>query len=270
MLTLINTNRMTPPIAPIGLDYVGEAVRQAGLDVELVDLALADDPDVELDRALRQSQPELVGLTFRNVDDCFWPSGQSFLPVLERDVAAVRSRTDSPIVLGGVGFSILAEPIVARTGADFGIRGDGEQAIVSLLSELRGDRQWERVPGLIYRRDGVLLANPPAWPQTLSMSPRRALVDNATYFRRAGQMGVETKRGCGRPCIYCADPLAKGRSHRLRDPSEAADEVEGLCGQGVDVLHLCDPEFNLPPGHAQAVCQELIRRGLGRRVRWYA
>jgi radical SAM superfamily enzyme YgiQ (UPF0313 family) len=36
------------------------------------------------------------------------------------------------------------------------------------------------------------------------------------------------------------------------------------------VLHLCDPEFNLPPHHAEDFCDELIRRGLGRRVRWYA
>ena len=28
MLTLINTNRMQPPIAPLGLDYVAGAVRR--------------------------------------------------------------------------------------------------------------------------------------------------------------------------------------------------------------------------------------------------
>ena len=30
MLTLINTNRMTPPIAPVGLDYMAGAARAAG------------------------------------------------------------------------------------------------------------------------------------------------------------------------------------------------------------------------------------------------
>jgi radical SAM superfamily enzyme YgiQ (UPF0313 family) len=33
---------------------------------------------------------------------------------------------------------------------------------------------------------------------------------------------------------------------------------------------MCDSEFNLPAVHAQQVCGELIRRGLGQRVRWYA
>jgi radical SAM superfamily enzyme YgiQ (UPF0313 family) len=36
------------------------------------------------------------------------------------------------------------------------------------------------------------------------------------------------------------------------------------------VFHLCDAEFNIPLHHAKAVCEELIGRGLGQNVRWYA
>ena len=132
MLTLINTNRMTPPIAPIGLDYLASALRAAKIDVELLDLGIAADPEAELAAYFRSRQPELVGLTFRNVDDCFWPSARSFLPVLERDVAAVRAATDAPIVLGGVGYSLFAPQILERTQADFGIRGDGEESLAVL------------------------------------------------------------------------------------------------------------------------------------------
>jgi radical SAM superfamily enzyme YgiQ (UPF0313 family) len=81
---------------------------------------------------------------------------------------------------------------------------------------------------------------------------------------------LETKRGCGRQCLYCADPLAKGPLARRRVPEAVADEVESLLAQGVDVLHLCDAEFNLPPEHARDVCDAMIRRDLGSRVRWYA
>jgi radical SAM superfamily enzyme YgiQ (UPF0313 family) len=270
MLTLINTNRMQPPIAPIGLDYVAGAVRAAGHEVELVDLNLSEDADAALAEHFRRCQPDLVGLTFRNADDCFWPSGESFVPVLERDMAAVRRHTDAPLVLGGVGYSIFAPSLVARTGADFGIWGDGEGATVALLAEVRGRRRWDRVPGLVYRQDGSLQVNPPAWPQTLQVPTERDVVENAAYFVRGGQIGVETKRGCPRSCSYCADPLAKGRTHRLREPSEVAREVASMADRGWDVLHLCDAEFNLPPEHALAVCDALIERRLGERVRWYA
>jgi radical SAM superfamily enzyme YgiQ (UPF0313 family) len=269
MLTLINTNRMVPLIAPVGLDYVAGAVRRAGFEVELLDPCLGENPEAAISQYFAQREPELVGMTFRNVDDCFWPSGASFLPTLRETVAGLRQRTEAPVVLGGVGYSILAAEILEYTGADFGVRGDGEQAVVQLLDELRGPRRFERVDGLIYRQEGSLRINPPAWPQKLSVPAERETVDNPTYFRRGGQIGLETKRGCHRSCIYCADPLAKGPALRLREPAEVADEVEGLLAQGVDVLHFCDSEFNLPRQHALAVCDELIRRRLGERVHWY-
>jgi hypothetical protein len=55
----------------------------------------------------------------------------------------------------------------------------------------------------------------------------------------------------------------------VRSPREVADEVESLLRQGIDVLHFCDGEFNVPRAHAVAVCEELITRGLGSKVRWY-
>jgi len=269
VLTLVNSNRMLPPIAPIGLDYIASAVRQAGHEVELVDLCLADDAEAELDRYFAARQPDLVGISFRNVDDCFWPSAQSFLPVLQADVAAVRRRTDAPIVLGGVGYSMFPLRILEVTGADFGVHGDGEAALVQLLDQVRGQRCWERVDGLLFRRDGCVVANPPSWPRRVSVVSRRDLVDNAAYFRLGGQIGVETKRGCRRRCAYCADPIAKGRAYRRRSPAAVADEFATLLQAGIDVIHLCDAEFNLPLQHAEQVCDLLIDRGLGKRMRWY-
>jgi radical SAM superfamily enzyme YgiQ (UPF0313 family) len=270
MLALINSNRMMPPIAPLGMDYVGGALRRAGIEVDLLDLCLADDAEDAVRRYFAAHQPELVGVSFRNIDDCFWPSGAWFVPDLQQLVASVHRLSDAPIVLGGVGYSILAPELLQASGADFGIHGDGEGAIVELVAELRGARRWDRVGGLLWQEAGAVRANAPAWPDRLAVPARRDIVDNATYFRLGGQIGVETKRGCNRRCTYCVDPLAKGPAARLRPPSEVADEMESLLGQGIDVFHLCDAEFNVPPTHAWNVCDELIRRGLGSRCRWYA
>jgi radical SAM superfamily enzyme YgiQ (UPF0313 family) len=270
MLTLINSNRMVPPIAPIGLDYVGAHARQAGIDVELVDLCLTDDADATLARYFSERRPELIGVSLRNTDDCFWPSGAWFVPELRDLVATLRRLSDSPIVLGGVGYSIFASEVLRYCGADFGIRGDGEHAIVELVAELRTARQWDRVKGLVWQENGTVRANAPAWPQPLAVPSSRDMVDNRAYFREGGQIGVETKRGCNRRCTYCVDPLVKGPTVRLRAASEVADEMDCLLRQGVDVFHLCDAEFNLPIGHARDVCDELIRRGIDSRGRWYA
>jgi radical SAM superfamily enzyme YgiQ (UPF0313 family) len=269
MLLLVNTNRMVPPIAPVGLDYLAGAARQAGVQTEIVDLCLAGDSAAALRQALAGRAVDLVGVSFRNLDDCFWPSAAWFVPLLEETVASVRAETDAPVVLGGTGYSIFPERILEVAGADFGVRGDGEQALVMLLSELAGRRNFQRVPGLVWRQDGRVRSNAPAWPEAVSLPVARDAVDNRTYFRLGGQLGLETKRGCDRACVFCVDPLAKGTALRVRRPAEVADEVESLLRQGADVLHLCDSEFNIPRTHALAVCRELVRRRLGGRVRWY-
>lgn len=268
MLTLINTNLMRPAIAPLGLDYLAGAAREADVETEVVDLCLAEDPDETLRGFFQRHSPLLVGLSFRNVDDSFWPSAQSFLPPLRELVQELRRLTGAPIVLGGAGFSVLAERIVAWSGADYGIRGDGEAAVVALYRALAGGRQPRDIPGLV----SSTFANQPSWGaagHALHIPTRRDAIDNAVYFRLGGQMGLETKRGCPAACDFCADTLAKGSAARLRPPADVADEAAALLQQGVDVLHLCDGEFNMPYAHARAVCDAFIARGLGSRLRWY-
>ena len=90
MLTLINTNRMSPPIGPIGLEYVAEAAQGQGVEVSVLDLGLCDNPNRSLTEYFASHSPTLVGLSFRNVDDCFWPSAQWFVSDLTDLVQSLR------------------------------------------------------------------------------------------------------------------------------------------------------------------------------------
>lgn len=260
---------MQPAIGPVGLDYIAGAAKSSGIDTELVDLCLEQDYQQTLEKYFSSKSPSLVGLSFRNVDDCFWPSAEWFVPKLGKIIDVIRELSGAPIVVGGVGFSIFGKEIIESTGADFGVAGDGEQAVTELYNQLHNGRRFESIKGLIRRSGDEIICNGKAWPEKLSLSTKRDVVDNREYFRRGGQCGIETKRGCNRRCIYCADPLAKGSVVRVREPSEVADEVQNLVNQGIDVLHTCDSEFNIPAEHAFAVCEELIRRGLSEQVRWY-
>jgi radical SAM superfamily enzyme YgiQ (UPF0313 family) len=270
MLTLINSNRMRPPIAPIGLDYLAASAAAAGIRTEVLDLCLVDDPQKRMADYFASRCPTLVGLTLRNIDDCFWPNAQWFVPDFKKTVDTLRRLTNAPIVLGGVGYAIFAERILRHTGADFGIRGDGEQALIQLCRNLQSNQDYRTIPGLLWHDGDAIRANPPAWPKTLTLPTSRDALDNPTYFRLGGQAGLETKRGCNRTCIYCAEHLAKGKALRQRKPVEVVDEAESLLKQGIDVLHLCDSEFNIPRAHALAVCAEFTRRKLADRLRWYA
>jgi hypothetical protein len=267
---LVNCNVVRPPVSPVGLEYLGEALRDAGVAVEVVDLALIPDGLSALGKALSHLQPLAVGLSVRNTDDCSFASGHSFLPWIAEVVAETRRHTDAPVVLGGVGFSVTPQGVVGATGADMGIAGDGEMAAALLAERLhRGEEPWD-TPGLVYRRGGRVVANTRCpTPLKLLPPPRRSLFDNHRYQEEGAIVGVETKRGCPKGCIYCADPVSRGRRLRLRPPGIVAAEFAYLVSSGVTWFHLCDAEFNSSLGHAKAVCRALIRAGLGERIRWY-
>ncbi|MFA6111798.1 MAG: radical SAM protein, partial [Candidatus Latescibacterota bacterium] len=270
-LVLVNTNQLVPPIAPIGLDYVSEAVRAVGHEVALLDLCWEADWRAAVAAHLACNDAGLVGMTLRNTDDCMLAGQRSYLDEFGEMVRWVRQHTDAPVVIGGVGFSVMPTEVLARCQADWGIRGDGEFVLPLLANRLARGSDWTDLPGLVWRDGAVWRQNPPAGPDVRGLpTMRRTGVDNRRYYDQGGQIGFETHRGCPGSCTYCADPLAKGKAVRLRPPQAVADEVEALLAQGIDHLHTCDGEFNLPAEHAVEVCRELARRGLGARLRWYA
>jgi radical SAM superfamily enzyme YgiQ (UPF0313 family) len=299
-VALVNTNRIKPPIAPIGLDYVAEAVHAAGHHVRVLDLCWAEDVPSAIASFFAGASDSLVGITLRNTDDCAFTSRQSFVAPFVDMVGQVRRCSGAPIVVGGVGFSVMPELILAHLdemlpgSVDAAVWGEGEWAFPRLVARLERDggvrpsakgstkptaqrvSAWHDIPNLIWRRqrdDGSVhwQRNPPAFGSLAALPPMsRRWVDNVRYFQEGGQAGIETKRGCPGRCIYCADPLAKGSRTRTRPLQDVVDELERLLEQGIDHIHTCDSEFNLPEWHAFDVCQEILRRGLGHKLRWYA
>jgi hypothetical protein len=270
-IALINTNLLQPPVGPIALDYLAEALHAAGQTVEILDLCWEEDHLSAITQFLKKSEFGLIGMTLRNTDDCAFTSSQSFLPGFADMVTAVRRNSSAPIVLGGVGFSVMPEFILSHVSADFGIWGEGEFALPDLSYRLEHAQSYHDLPHLLWRHNGAWQRNPPFYRSLTELpSMSRKWVDNRRYFRLGGQAGFETKRGCSGRCVYCADPVAKGKHMRLRPPAAVADELEKLIEQGIDALHTCDGEFNIPESHAFEICSEITRRGLGERMRWYA
>jgi len=276
---LINPNFMKPPIAPVGLDYVADALTRRGYAPVLCDLTFSEDWTTTLDDALAATGPMAVGITVRNIDDAYFASQDFLLEKTAEVVQRVQETTNAPVVLGGVGFSAAPRAALAYLGAHYGIAGEGEDAFPALLDCIVAGRDPRGVPGVLHRtHDGVISVTPPAHADlAVRATPSRSFVDNPRYFAEGGQGGIETKRGCNGWCVYCVDPVAKGRRLRLRPPVSVAEEFAALLDQGVDTIHLCDSEFNLPPGHARAVCDALLRQGLAKgdsseatgSIRWY-
>ncbi len=269
-ILLVNPNTMKPPVAPVGLDYLHSKLHHAGFEVNLLDLGLSDKVDKAIEHAADDDYL-FIGVSLRNVDDSYFASQDFCLRKSRQIINKIRDFCSCPIVLGGVGFSIFPVQVMQYCGADFGIYGDGELPLYLLAKALQERTDFASIPGLLYRDKDTYKSNAAHFGDFDKMClAQRDLVDNALYFNKGAMLGFETKRGCDRRCIYCADPIAKGRRIRIRDPKDVAMELEGLLRRGITHFHTADSEFNVPEEHAKAVCQAIIDRRLGNRIQWYA
>ena len=264
---LISLNRCnTPdPVFPIGLSHLNAALRHSGHETRWFDLQ-ADHGALE--SVLDEFRPTCVGISIRNIDDVLIRKQETFFSELGTICRDIRRLNPCPIVLGGSGFSIFPKALLEQSGADFGIRGEGEQSLVALLSALREGSDWTKIPGLVFRGNGEVVTNPPhsLRPETgLDTTDRpQPLVEH--YLQASGMMNVQTQRGCSHTCCYCTYPVIEGRTHRSRPPEVVAEELAQLQGQGVKYVVVVDSIFNSSEQHVVETCEAILRRKVT--MRW--
>jgi radical SAM superfamily enzyme YgiQ (UPF0313 family) len=269
LLVSANQERSPDPVAPLGLCYVATATADAGHDVATLDLCFSTDVEGDTAAAIAAHRPAVIGLSFRNVDNCAYPDTVSYLPHYRRVVAACRAASDAPLVLGGSAFTTMPAFYLPALGVAWGVVGEGEVAFPALLARLAAGAGAEDVGGVAAfdAASGRVRVTPPAWlPSLDGIRADRRWVDVRRYFDRGGMGNLQTKRGCHYKCTFCAYPVIEGRGMRLREPGGIAAEVAGLLDEGIDQFFVVDSVFNAPRGYAERVCAAL--RPFGRRIRW--
>ncbi len=153
------------------------------------------------------------------------------------------------IVLGGPEVSFHAEKTLkACPEADFIISGEGERPLAMLADALCGAGGTEEIPGLCFRENGGVRANPPAdpngeWPSPVGSEYLRALNGRIAY--------IETSRGCPFSCAFCLS----GRGDRPRACSldRAFREILLLANSGTQTIKFVDRTFNADRARAKAL-----------------
>ncbi len=276
-LVLINANReqFPDPIFPLGAAYVAGACRSQGHEVVPLDLCFESDSERALVHAIIQDRPDAVAFSFRNLDNAAYPLTRHYLDESSRLISIAREHTKAPIIAGGSAYSLMPEILLPQLGADYGISGEGEIALPLLLDALDAGKDPASVPGVFVRDGDHVTPGPPsrAWfssgPYALAglPSPARDLWKYRRYSRRGGMGNIQTKRGCVFKCRYCTYPLLEGNKIRMRPPSDVADEMQDLIERfGERYLFIVDSVFNSPPQHAEAICDEILKRNL--RISW--
>jgi radical SAM superfamily enzyme YgiQ (UPF0313 family) len=282
---LINPNReqMPWPAVPIGLCAIATAVERAGHEVRVLDLTFSRDLKTDVLDAVQQHEPDVIGITIRNIDNCNFESPFFYLTEIRDSVvrACREARPSSTVVIGGSAVNVSPRQVFDYLEADYALVGEGEESLPLLLHALSSGGEPARVCGLLapeMPRDlllpildtGRMARGEPlsgrATVSDLNASARSEAwrwVDVRRYALRGGPYPIQTKRGCALKCSYCVYNNIEGHAYRLRSAVSVADEIEeAFRDHRVQSFDFVDSTFNLPLSHARAICEELERRAL--------
>jgi len=267
LIIAANQERMPDPIPPIGAAYIAAAVRQAGHATRIYDACFARDQyAVEIADAIREFEPDIIGLSIRNVDNVAFPNVTCYLDRYRRIVEVCRNeRQSAHLFLGGSAFSLFPEEFARELDIDYGIAGSGERVFVKMVNEID---QHGRIVGNYAGPDKVVYSDERD-DLDAGVSPAHDLLDISRYFEEGGSINIQTKRGCGYKCIYCTYPVLEGKTVRMREPRLVVDEIERTVGaHNINFFFFVDNVFNTPAEHCEEICREILKRKL--QIRWTA
>jgi anaerobic magnesium-protoporphyrin IX monomethyl ester cyclase len=266
---------------PLGLGYLAAVLEQAGYQVRIYDAVVEDE---SLGDVLDREKFEIVGIT-------------STTPLINEAWEAAReAKAHSAItILGGPHLTLLPDESMQRPEVDLVVRGEGEDTIVQVASNLAsliangkwqmanrespqrfGRAMWSRIAGLSFRdENGDIVHNSsrslrkdldgiPFPAHHLFKIERYANLQPITdgLNLKARAYTIVTSRGCPYNCIYCSKAVT-GRTWRPRSPENVVAEWRWLVRDlGATEIGVTDDTMTLDMDRAKTICRMLIAEGL--------
>ena len=272
---LINSNRFRHPwpVIPFGLCYIATALETKGShNVFFLDLCFSENCEEDIQKALRKFNPDVIGISIRNIDDTGGYSIHFLLEDVKNDVIDYcKNEFSGPIVIGGPSVGISGREMLDYFDLEYAIRGDGEAVMPEFVNRIENHQSLEGLEGLIIRRENTIIQdNEPFRVQDLDSLPfpkPLRYLDLDKYRRYGSPLQIQTKRGCTFRCSYCTYNKIEGKQYRLRNPGLIADEIEILVREtGINHIEFTDSIFNVPLTHAKEVLREVKRKNLDLRL----
>lgn len=239
------------------LMYLGAVLKQAGVEVQVLDLLSTRFTPTKISARLGTFRPQVIGVTAVTMN---FPLAIQILNLCKK------ISPESLTLLGGPHATFTAASILREFPAvDLIVRGEGEETIRELIGSLEDGRDWSKIRGLSFRRGARIIQteNRP-WIQNLDALPPvdRTLFPLARYLALRVPASVLTSRGCPVGCSFCVGYRMMGSAGRFRKPYKVVDEIETALRLGFDEICIDDDLFTRCPDHVLMTCREIERRRL--------
>ncbi len=243
-------------VEPLGLEYIGAALRRQGHEPTVVDLRLGG----SIRSWIRRTRPRVVGLSSMHALE--------YDKILEAAREVRRCAPDAFVLAGGHAAAAYSAPL-ETDDLDAVCVDDGEEVMPALVEAIASGRPVSSVPALRLR-------TPEGWISTAPLSQRTGLdrvplpARDLVERHRSGYHCllfkpvwlIETARGCPFRCNFCSVWQLYDRSFRERSIGAV---VEDFTSVG-DAIFVADDLFWNHPERSLELAQALRKRGV--RKRW--
>jgi len=265
LLISVITENLFMTVLPLGPAYVAAAVRDAGHDIKMLNLRSGEDDYLKiLEKEVNRFKPQVIGVSMRNVDDQTMKNTVFLLEPVKEVVKTCRDFSGATIVLGGAGYSIFPTSSLTYTGADMGIRGEGETAFVMLLDRLENGKKPSDVPGVYLPEKGrqAQLYFPKSLDDYTMPLPNIHLEIPRDSPDEPIWLPIQTRRGCPMDCSYCSTAAIEGRQLRKHSPEKVVENIKQYVAAGINHFFFVDNTFNFPASYAGELCDRIIAEKL--------
>ncbi len=186
----------------------------------------------------------------------------------------IKEQTQCKVVF--VGQHVTAEPDdtfkIAKGVIDYILRREYDYSVLDLANGVNPSE----ISGLSWQNNGQIIHNPDRPPVTVSELPFPAWqLIKPEWYPDGGKkypfLTLITGRGCNNACTFCRDPrLMYGHQLRLRTADQVVDEMEfdlKTHPQIREIMFETDT-FAADTVHVEQVCNEMIKRGLHKKISW--
>ena len=258
---------------PLGLLYIATYLEKTNYSVKIINYVKGYDEDLtfeekkELDQDLKNSI--CIGFSVTTTQ-------------IQRSLALskyIKNRfSNISIVWGGVHPTLFPLVTCENENVDFVIVNEGEVLFVELVKALKSKKDFSKIHGLVYKKNGKVVQNlsPSLLDFVNSPIPNYDLVDDFikkySYYYFQGKkykfVEVHTGRGCPYRCTFCLNDILFGKTRRSRSVESIIEEIKLLKQKyNGTFIKLRDENFFMIRKYVENFCDALINENL--QIKWW-